>query len=86
MPVLKSSLKNLRHSQKNAIRNKSFKTRVKEQIKNIQKLLVAGNKEEAAALAPKVTSLIDRSAKKNIIHKNKAARQKSGLARLLAAK
>lgn len=84
MPVTKSAIKNLRKSRKNAIRNKTFKSRVKDQVKEIAKLITGGKVEEAKKLAPKVTSMIDRSAKKNIIHANKAARQKSALAKLLA--
>ncbi len=37
------------------------------------------NKEEAAALYPKVQKMLDKLAKTNIIHKNKAANLKSGL-------
>ncbi|HIZ87291.1 MAG TPA: 30S ribosomal protein S20 [Candidatus Coprenecus pullistercoris] len=38
------------------------------------------DKEAAAALLPKVTAMIDKLAKTNIIHKNKAANLKSGIA------
>ena len=37
------------------------------------------NKEEAQAQLPKMVSLIDKLAKKGMIHKNKAANLKSGL-------
>ena len=39
------------------------------------------NKEEATTLFPKVSSMIDKLAKTNIIHKNKAANLKSSLAK-----
>ena len=45
----------------------------------IKKLRSTKNKEEAAAQLPVVSSLLDKLAKKNIIHKNKAANLKSGL-------
>lgn len=83
MPVTKSAIKNLRKSRKNTIRNKSFKSRVKDQVKELHKLVTAGNKDEAKKLAPKVESLIDRAAKKNLVHANKAARQKSALAKMV---
>lgn len=38
------------------------------------------DKEAAAALLPKVSSMIDKLAKINVIHKNKAANLKSGIA------
>jgi small subunit ribosomal protein S20 len=41
------------------------------------------DKAEAQELFKKVASLIDRLAKKNIIHKNNAANKKSKLARLV---
>jgi small subunit ribosomal protein S20 len=39
------------------------------------------NKEEAVALYPKVQKMLDKLAKQNIVHKNKAANLKSGLAK-----
>jgi small subunit ribosomal protein S20 len=38
------------------------------------------NKEEAVKFFPKVASMIDKLAKRNVIHKNKASNLKSGLA------
>ena len=38
------------------------------------------DKEAAAALLPKVSAMIDKLAKINVIHKNKAANLKSGIA------
>jgi len=43
------------------------------------------DKKEAAEFFPKVSSMIDKLAKNNIIHKNKAANLKSGLANHIAA-
>jgi small subunit ribosomal protein S20 len=45
----------------------------------IQKFLRTSTKAEAQALYPEVISAIDILAKTNIIHRNKAARQKSRL-------
>lgn len=46
----------------------------------LKKLRAATDKEVAVAELPKVTSMIDRLAKKNVIHKNKAANLKASLA------
>jgi small subunit ribosomal protein S20 len=46
----------------------------------IKKLRNSENKEEATELYRKVSSMLDKLAKKNVIHKNKAANQKSKLA------
>jgi small subunit ribosomal protein S20 len=45
----------------------------------VRKLRAMTNKEEAAALYPKVQKMLDKLAKTNIIHKNKAANIKSSL-------
>ncbi len=47
----------------------------------VRKLRAATAKEEAEGMLPNVTSMLDKLAKKNIIHKNKAANLKSGLKR-----
>lgn len=45
----------------------------------VSKLRSTSNKEEATILLPKVNSIIDKLAKRNTIHKNKAANLKSSL-------
>jgi small subunit ribosomal protein S20 len=47
---------------------------------SIKKVFTATDKKEAQAMLPKVHSLLDRLAKKHIIHKNKASNLKSELA------
>ena len=46
----------------------------------VRKLRATTNKEEAVALYPKVQKMLDKLAKTNVIHKNKAANLKSSLA------
>ncbi|MGD9558234.1 MAG: 30S ribosomal protein S20 [Mangrovibacterium sp.] len=46
----------------------------------VRKLRTSTSKEEAIAALPEVSSLIDKLAKKNVIHKNKAANLKSSIA------
>jgi small subunit ribosomal protein S20 len=50
----------------------------------VKKLRGIGEKAEAETIYPKVTSLIDRLAKKSVIHKNKASNLKSKLAAHIA--
>ena len=45
-----------------------------------------GSKEEAQDLYNQIASRLDKLAKKNVIHKNKASNQKSRLAKLLSQK
>lgn len=49
----------------------------------IKELLQVKTKSEGTGLLPKVFSLIDKLAKTNIIHKNKASNQKSRLSRFV---
>jgi small subunit ribosomal protein S20 len=46
----------------------------------VRDLRAETNKDEAAKRYPEVASMIDRLAKKNVIHRNKAANLKSKLA------
>lgn len=77
MPVTKSAKKALRKDRRRTIINKQIKRRLKEAIKTFKK----NPSNKAYGL---VSSLLDRTAKKKVIHKNKAARLKSRLARLLS--
>ena len=47
----------------------------------VRKLRAMTNKEEAVKLYPSVEKMLDKLAKTNIIHKNKAANLKSSLSR-----
>jgi len=47
----------------------------------VRKLRAMTDKEEAVKLYPKVQKMLDKLAKKNIIHKNKAANLKSSLSK-----
>lgn len=72
----------MRSSAAKRLRNRYQKTTARTLIKKIR---AAHSKEEAAKLLPKVTSLLDKLAKKHIIHRNKAANLKSKLARKVQA-
>ena len=72
----KSSLKRIRQDKVKALHNKYY---AKTMRSAVRKLRAMTNKEEAEALYPKVQKMLDKLAKTNIIHKNKAANLKSGL-------
>lgn len=76
----KALRQNLRRRRANLVRRASAKSAVKE----FQKLLVSGKKEEARALLKKVYSKIDKLAKTRVVHGNKADRLKSRYAKMLA--
>lgn len=85
MPVIKASIKDLRQSAKHREVNRVAKDKFKTALKNILKLAQQKNFAEFKVQLPIVTSLIDKAAKNNLLHKNNAANKKARLARLLAA-
>ena len=73
----KSSLKRIRQEKTRKEHNHYY---AKTMRNAVRKLRAMTNKEEAAALYPSVQKMLDKLAKTNIIHKNKAANLKSSLA------
>ena len=73
----KSALKAIRKSEKRRLHNRYY---AKTMRNAVRKLRATTNKEEAVALFPKVQKMLDKLAKTNVIHKNKAANLKSSLA------
>ena len=76
MPILKNAKKALRASQRKTIINTQLKSKMKTAIDEMKKS-PATDKLSAAF------SALDRSVKKNIVQKNKAARVKASLSKLL---
>lgn len=74
----KSAQKRARQTIKRTERNKKFKALIKGSVKRV---LVHKDKSEAENEMKKTMAVIDRAAVKGIIHKNKAANQKSKLAK-----
>ncbi len=72
----KSTLKRIRSDEPKRLRNKYAHKSTRTVIKNLR---ATTDKKEAQELLTKVSSMLDKLAKKNIIHKNKAANLKSGL-------
>ena len=84
MPITKSAKKALRGSKKKRVFNIRRKTVLKDVVKDMQKLVKEGKKDEATKLLPKAQQAIDKAAKRGVIKKNTAARKKSRLAKSLA--
>ena len=72
----KSALKRIRSDKDKTVRNKY---QHKSTRSAIQKLRETTDEKEASSLLIYVTSMIDKLAKKNIIHRNKASNLKSSL-------
>ena len=81
MPITKSAKKALRQNIKKRVHN----LRKKRKIKGLQKqfrILISQNKtEQAKKLVPQIYKALDKAAKTNLIHENKAARIKSKIAK-----
>ncbi len=78
----KSALKRIRSNDKKRLRNRFQHKTARNAIRKLRSL---ATKKEANKQFPKVVSLVDKLAKKNIIHANKAANIKSKLARFVAS-
>jgi small subunit ribosomal protein S20 len=78
----KSALKRIRSSETKRLRNKFQHKTTRNAIKALR---ASEKKKDAEAQLPLVISMIDKLAKKNIIHNNKAANLKSKLTKFVAA-
>ena len=74
----KATKKDVRQSAKRRDRNKYYGKTTRNAIRDLK--VIKENKEAGVKL-PEVISMVDKLAKKGIIHKNKAANLKSKLAR-----
>ncbi|HPF12552.1 MAG TPA: 30S ribosomal protein S20 [Flavobacteriaceae bacterium] len=78
----KSALKRIRSNEAKRVLNRYQHKTARNAMK---KLRETTDKKEAEKLFPEVVSMLDKLAKKNIIHDNKAANLKSSLAKHVAA-
>lgn len=79
MPVIKSAKKKLKQDKKREKRNDFYRVSLQKALKDVEK----------APSLPKISQvvkLIDKLAKKNLLHKNKAGRLKSKLSKLVKPK
>ena len=73
----KSSLKRIRQTATRKAHNHYYAKTARNAVRDLRNTT---DKAAAAALLPKVSSMLDKLAKRNIIHNNKAANLKSKLA------
>ncbi|HEU4754475.1 MAG TPA: 30S ribosomal protein S20 [Armatimonadota bacterium] len=78
MPNVKSAEKRMRTNKIREQRNKSARSRLRTAIKKARQ---AQNTENAEAAFGQAKSLLDRAARRRLVHPNKAARLKSRLAK-----
>lgn len=78
----KSALKRIRSSETKRLRNKYYYKTARNAVRELRALT---DKDEAAKRFSEVSSMLDKLAKKNIIHDNKSANLKSKLSKHIAA-
>lgn len=74
----KSSEKRIRQTVTRKAQNKYYAKTMRNALKEIRKTT---DKKAAMEMLPKLTSMLDKLAKKNVIHSNKAANLKSSIAK-----
>ncbi len=77
----KSAIKKMRQDEVRRLRNKAYRTRYKTVVKAVEATIKQGNIDAAKEAFQSAVSIIDKIASKGVIHKNKAARKKSRLAK-----
>ncbi|MFP4473720.1 MAG: 30S ribosomal protein S20 [Candidatus Omnitrophota bacterium] len=83
MPQRRSGIKELRKNRKNHLRNLDVKTDLKKTIKGFRETVQSEKTDDAREQLKTVCKKIDKAAKRNLMHKNTAARRKSQLSSLL---
>ena len=80
MPKIKSAKKAMRQGRSRAVRNKAQRSSLRTALKRVR---TATNAADAAQAYQAAAQLLDRAARKGLVHKNNAARHKSRLAKVV---
>lgn len=81
MPNVKSAEKRVRTNQKRMIRNRAVRSELRTAIRRVNEAIQAGEMDQAQVKTHLAVSVIGQTARKGVIHKNKAARLQSRLRR-----
>jgi small subunit ribosomal protein S20 len=79
MPIIKSAKKRVKVAAKANLRNVKTKRSMREALKAYYAALATGSAAEIAKAQKEAVSALDKAAKKDVLHKNKAARKKAQL-------
>lgn len=79
----KSAIKRAGQNEVRRLRNKSTKTRIKSIVKDVRSTTADASSENKSAKLTAAQSIIDKAAKKGVIHKKTAARKISRLTKLV---
>lgn len=81
MPNTKSAKKDMRTSKIKNARNKAVKSTIRNAIKDVEKNIGTGSREEQESSYKSLCSVVDKAVKKGIIKANTAAKHKSKASR-----
>lgn len=84
MPQLDAAKKALRVNERRRVINDRWRRKIRESLREVREALTAGDTKAADTAITSAESILDRAAKRNIIHPNKAARKKSRLRNALS--
>jgi small subunit ribosomal protein S20 len=83
MPIITSSVKDLRRTERRTARNRAAQGKLRSALKRARTAIADGSAEAAQQAVTAALPVIDRAPGKGILHKNAAARHKSRLMRRL---
>lgn len=83
MPNIKSAIKRVKTSNERKAQNASQKSAMRSAVKSFEAVVTNNDAENAKAAYLEAASKLDKAARKGLIHKNVANRQKSRLAKKL---
>ena len=84
MPIIKSSVKYLRRTERRTARNRAAQGKLRSTLKRARAAIAAGQTDAAQKAVAEALPVIDRAPGKGVLHKNAAARHKSRLMRRLS--
>jgi len=85
MANIKSSAKRAQLIEKTTAKNRAARSLMKTNNKKFDAAIASGDVKEAESAYKVAAKTVDRASTKNLIHKNKAARRKSAMARQINA-
>ena len=83
MANIKSQKKRILTAEKARVRNRAVRSELKTDVKKVRAAAEAGDKAAAQEAANAACRKLDKAASKGVIHKNQAAKRKSGLQMLV---
>lgn len=83
MANIKSQMKRIKTAEKARQRNRAVRSELKTAVKAVRSAVEANELETAQSAANYAGRLLDKAASKGIIHKNQAAKRKSGVQKLV---